>query len=84
MKKNRKRDGRIESVMISKAIEVMKNELECVKRADKCDRHCEDCPLMMDAEDIIEVYEWIIKKLKKRREAERKMGIIRKDWTRNV
>ena len=49
--------------MVDKAIEVMKNELECVKKADKCDRHCEDCPLVMEAEDIIEVYEWIINKL---------------------
>lgn len=45
----------------------MKNELECVKRADECDRHCEDCPLVMDAEDVIEVYEWIIKGLEKKK-----------------
>jgi hypothetical protein len=46
----------------------MKNELECVKQADKCDRHCENCPLVMETEDIIEVYEWIIASLKAARE----------------
>lgn len=50
--------------MLDKAIEVMKNELECVKRAGECDRHCEDCDLLMDADEIISVYEWIIRDLK--------------------
>lgn len=48
---------------IEKAILIMRNELECVKSVDKCDRHCEDCPLAMEAEDIIECYEWVIKHL---------------------
>lgn len=54
--------------MVDKAIKVMKNELECVKKADKCDRHCEDCPLVMEAEDIIEVYKWIIKILEDKKQ----------------
>jgi hypothetical protein len=52
---------------IDKAILIMRNELECVKRADKCDRHCEDCPLVMKAEDIIECYKWIIDQLEKQK-----------------
>lgn len=50
---------------IEKAILIMRNELECIKEADKCDRHCEDCPLVMEAEDIIECYEWIIDRFEK-------------------
>ena len=50
---------------IDKAILIMRNELECVKSADECDRHCEDCPLAMEAEDIIECYEWIIDRFEK-------------------
>ena len=48
---------------IEKAILIIRNELECVKAAEECDRHCEDCPLAMEAEDIIACYEWIINKL---------------------
>lgn len=50
---------------IEKAILIMRNELECIKEADKCDRHCEDCSLVMEAEDIIECYEWIIDQMEK-------------------
>ena len=50
---------------IEKVILIMRNELECVKSADECDRHCEDCPLAMEAEDIIECYEWIIDRFEK-------------------
>ena len=52
---------------IEKAILIMRNELECAKAADECDRHCEDCPLAMEAEDIIECYEWIIDQMEKQK-----------------
>lgn len=51
-------------------LEVIENELECIKRANKCDRHCEDCPLVMDDKLLIEVYEWLITSLKVARELE--------------
>ena len=60
--------------MIDKALEVMKNELMCVEAADKCDRHCEDCPLVMEAEDIIEAYKWIIKLLEDKKREDRYTG----------
>ena len=53
---------------IEKTILIMRNELECFKNADECDRHCEDCPLVMEAEDIIECYEWVIKHLEMEQE----------------
>lgn len=52
---------------IEKAILIMRNELECAKSTDECDRHCEDCPLVMEAEDIIECYEWIIDQMEKQK-----------------
>ena len=52
---------------IEKAILIMRNKLECVKSADECDRHCEDCSLVMEAEDIIECYEWIIDQMEKQK-----------------
>lgn len=34
-------------------MDVMKNEFECVKRAEKgCDRQCDKCDLLMDTEVI--------------------------------
>lgn len=30
------------TINIEKAILIMRNELECVKEVDKCDRHCEN------------------------------------------
>ena len=40
---------------IDKVIEVLKVEMECVKR-EYCDRHCENCDLLMKTEDVIEAY----------------------------
>lgn len=54
----------------SVVLEVIENELECIKRANKCDRHCENCSLVMDAKLLIEVYEWLIASLKVARELE--------------
>ena len=51
-------------------LEVIENELKCIKRANKCDRHCEDCPLVMDDKLLIKVYEWLIASLKGARELE--------------
>ena len=55
---------------ISAVLEVIENELECIKRANKCDRHCEDCSLVIDAKLLIEVYEWLIASLKVAKELE--------------
>jgi hypothetical protein len=39
-------------------IEVLRKEIECVKRADagECNRDCARCELVMDSERIIEAY----------------------------
>jgi ribosomal protein L37AE/L43A len=45
-------------------IEILKNEMECVKRADAgCNRKCLECDLVLDSKDIIKTYENAIKLL---------------------
>lgn len=54
---------------IKKIIKILRTEEFCVKIANAnvgiCDRKCEECPLVMNSEDIIEAYEKTIKILKK-------------------
>lgn len=35
------------------AINILKNEYECVKRADSCNRNCKNCSLVMDSDGRI-------------------------------
>lgn len=49
--------------MLDRELKVLKNELECVKRMKKCDRRCEDCDLLMDVDEIIRVYTFLIRDL---------------------
>lgn len=48
-----------------KIIEIIKNELECVRTAsdNKCDRDCENCKLVRDSDDIIKAYDFVIEML---------------------
>ena len=41
----------------NKAIEIIKNEKECVKRAVYCNRKCETCDLVREDFEIIESYD---------------------------
>lgn len=52
---------------IEKIIKILRTEEFCVKiaNADICDRKCEECPLVMNSEDIIEAYEKTVEILKK-------------------
>ena len=52
-----------ENVMIDKAIEVMKNKLECVKRNGECNQTCEEYNLVYKCDELVEIYEWVIKYL---------------------
>ena len=44
---------------IDEAIKLVKIERECVIRADHCDRKCEKCDLVQDANIIIDMYEHV-------------------------
>lgn len=48
-----------------KIIEIIKNELECVRTAsdNKCNRDCENCKLVRDSDDIIKAYDFVIEML---------------------
>lgn len=48
-------------------LKVVKQELACVKRNDgvNCDRHCENCDLLLPVEEIISAYEAVIQLLQR-------------------
>ena len=45
---------------VEKAIELMKNEKECIIKADTCDRDCTKCELLRKTEDLLSVYDMAI------------------------
>ena len=42
---------------ITRVLEIMENEMECVRRADTCGRDCGKCDLVMDTNELLEAYE---------------------------
>ena len=45
---------------VEEAIELMKNEKECIIKADTCDRDCTKCELLRKTEDLLSVYDMAI------------------------
>ncbi len=52
---------------LDEVIATLENEVKCVQRneAGKCDRHCEDCDLVLPTEQVLDAYAVAIVKLKK-------------------
>ena len=48
-----------------RAIEVILNEMECVKNANTCDRNCGNCNLVLPDIDILQAYNVSIEAIKK-------------------
>lgn len=47
---------------IEQIIKVLKNKRECIKRQNgKCDRNCKECDLCLSDDEILEVYDHLIK-----------------------
>ena len=52
---------------ISRVIDILKTEKECVERAGtgtpnkSCERNCADCDLLLDDEEILQAYTFTIK-----------------------
>lgn len=46
-----------------RALELLMFERECVKRADTCDRDCMNCELVQDADEIVQMYTFVINKM---------------------
>lgn len=42
---------------IDEAIELLKIERVCVRRADVCDRECGKCSLVQDTDELLEMYD---------------------------
>jgi hypothetical protein len=50
---------------IEKAIELMKNEVNCILRASNCDRECEKCDLVKTDTELLAAYEKAINALER-------------------
>lgn len=48
---------------IERAIEQIEKEKQCVIRADKCNRDCDNCDLLSDTENILNSYDLAIQAL---------------------
>lgn len=65
-----------------KALKIMENELECIKRQDtpKCLRYisgsCRACDLIRPTSELVDAYEGIIAKLKEELAEEEKMDAV--------
>ena len=46
-----------------RALELLKIERECIKRADACNRNCAKCDLVQDPNELLEMYDWVISNL---------------------
>ena len=42
-------------------LELLKIERECVSRADTCDRNCASCDLVQDTNELLEMYDKVIR-----------------------
>lgn len=49
---------------IKKAIKILRNEVDCVKRASTCDRNCGKCDLVLEEDEILAAYGLAIAALK--------------------
>ena len=58
---------RCQPIERSRVHEIMENELRCVQRASNycCNRECEKCDLLMDTDEIINAYGYVILMLEK-------------------
>lgn len=45
-------------------IEILENELKCMKAAETCNRECQYCQLVRDSDDVIEAHEMALNYLK--------------------
>ena len=59
---------------LNRMIELLKIEHECMLRAshDDCDRHCEDCDIVQDDDELHEMYTDVICILEKKRDKKEK------------
>ena len=51
-------------VSTDQILKVLKTERECIQR-QQCDRDCAKCDLVMDSEEILQVYNYLIEEYEK-------------------
>ena len=55
---------------IDKAIKLLIIERNCVRHADVCNRECDKCKLVQDTDELLEMYDDVVKNLEKLKEYE--------------
>lgn len=55
---------------IDKAIKLLIIERNCVRHADVCNRECDKCKLVQDTDELLEMYDDVVKDLEKLKEYE--------------
>lgn len=55
---------------IDKAIKLLIIERNCVRHADVCNRECDKCELVQDTDELLEMYDDVVKNLEKLKEYE--------------
>lgn len=48
---------------VTRAVQLMKIERECIKRAETCNRDCRNCGLVQPTADLLEAYDVVIAEL---------------------
>lgn len=52
---------------LNRAIELLKIERECINRNNEtavlCDRDCEKCDLVQSSEELLEMYDFVIRRM---------------------
>ena len=49
-----------------RAVELLEIELECITRADTCNRDCGKCDLVQDTDELKAMYSWVTRNTKER------------------
>ena len=62
---------------LSRAIELLKIERECIDRNNEtavlCDRDCEKCDLVQSSEELLEMYDFVIKYIERENNEQQKL-----------
>ena len=53
-------------------LELLKIERECVKRGENCNRKCDECDLVQNTDELLEMYDSLIFSVEKRIEMDDK------------
>ena len=45
---------------VTRMVELLEIEQQCVAQGESCDRDCAHCPLVQDTQELLEMYDFVI------------------------